>query len=321
MFVYNTALPYDWGSLDIRSKHEYLLSNAKKYNTIFIGSSKTHNQIVPDLFDKKARENNLNISSFNFGTSGLLPLESVYIYKNLLEQDSLFFDNVFLEINWIETINYENLNQIRSYYWLTPENYFNSMHSLFTSSVPLANGLWGSFHYSVDFIENMLNVGKVQEYLRIKDDTMSHFMAKSNSYDALQGFEPLPKKMGESEYNAFNEVIHSGKSAALNIEVLKAKRPSSGFVQVLQEVVDLSRRKGIKLYFLVPLQWRYFQYEEIIPAIYKINDVDRLILFDADKYKSIYVTENFADPNHLNEKGAISYTQAVFDLFKSRLKH
>jgi len=41
-----------------------------------------------------------------------------------------------------------------------------------------------------------------------------------------------------------------------------------------------------------------------------------ICLFDIEKYKDIYTPEHFADPNHLNLKGAELYTEQLFKLFK-----
>ena len=316
--LYKNLLPYYWGSLDIVCKREYLIKNKGKYNTVFIGSSKTHNQVVPELFDRRACENKLDIRSYNFGVSGLLPLESLHIYRNLLEKDNLSFKYVFLELDWIETINYENLNQVRSSYWLTPDNYSKSVHSIVTSSVPLKRSLWGYFHYSVDFIENTLNIGKVQEFIKLRSDSSAQMWVASDSNRVFKGYTPLMNTMNKTEFGQFDEVISSANETVKNEGTLKNNKPSAGYLKALQDIITLSNSKGIHLYFVVPLQWKYFQYQEVLPIINNIRGAGIICLFDAEKYKSVYQPENFADPNHLNYKGAPLYTEELFKLFKSQ---
>jgi hypothetical protein len=317
-FVYKRLLPYYWGSTDIADKRSYLLQNRAQYNTLFLGSSKTHNQIIPELFDKEAKKVGLALRSYNYGISGLTSLEALHIYENLLLKDSLKFKYAFVELDWISTINYENLNVARSYYWLDHKNYATSVKSIVSSSVPLTRRAWGLFHYTLDFSENMLNVGKVQEYIKLKDHLNKRTFSPTDSIALFHGFTPLEEKMQPTEEDLYNEVITAAKASVKNFHSLSATSLSEPFLNRLKEIQAISEKRGINLYFVVPMQWKYYQYRELVPVINAVGLSKVICLFDVDKYQHVYQQEYFADPNHLNAKGAEYYTTQLFENFKSQ---
>lgn len=315
VFVYEKKLPYYWANLDAALKRQYLINNKTKFNTIFIGSSKTHNQIVPEIFDEKSKENNLAIHSYNFGVSGMTPLESFHIYENLLNEDSLNFKNVFLELDWIASLDYTNLNVSRNYYWLNTNNYLCSVKSLSSSSIPKYRLLWGWFHYSLDYFENFINLGRVQSYLDFKHSSDSLSYSPDDSNAIAKGYIPLETNLHYTEKNLYNEVTSSSRECIKNFNQLEVRKPSLPFLKKLQDLIWMSKKRGVTLYFIIPLQWKYYQYQEIIPIISHLKGAEVICMFDVDKYKEVYKVENFADPNHLNSKGAKLYTEEVFKVF------
>ena len=316
--LYKRLLPYYWGSNEIADKREYLIRNKSTYNTIFIGSSKTHYQIIPKLFDKKAKENNFDISSYNFGIDGLIPMESLYIYENLLLHDSLPLKYAFIELDWIGTVKFKNLNAIRSFYWLQTDNYWSNIHSLVNSSVPLQMRAWGLLQNSFNYTENIINVGKIQEYLDFKKHANQHIISKTDSNSIYNGFLPLTNKINfKNEHLLFKEVVSSARASTENYNTLKNQKLSEPFLDRLNEIISISQKKGITLCFVVPLQWKYYQYKELIPVINAIKGAKVICLFDIDKYKGIYSPDHFFDPDHLNFEGAKLYTELLFKLFKS----
>lgn len=316
--VYKRLLPYYWGSNEIADKREYLVRNKSTYNTIFIGSSKTHYQIIPKLFDEKAKENNLDIRSYNFGIDGLIPMESLYIYENLLLQDSLPLKYAFIELDWIGTVKFKNLNAIRSFYWLQTSNYSSNIHSLINSSVPLQIRGWGLLQNSFNYAENIINVGKIQEYIDFKKHADQQIFSKTDSNSIYNGFLPLTNKINSKDEHAlFKEVVSSAKTGVANYSTLKNQKLSAPFLNRLKEIVSISKKKGITVYFVVPLQWKYYQYKELIPVINAIKEAKVICVFDIEKHKDIYSPDHFFDPNHLNYEGAKLYTELLFKLFKS----
>ncbi|GEO11246.1 hypothetical protein [Segetibacter aerophilus] len=313
--IYTRLLPYSWGSNELLDKREFLRRNAAKYNSLFIGSSKTHNQIHPQIFDEKARENGLDIRSYNCGVGGLTPLESLHIYENLLLHDSLSFKYVFIELDWIATIKVENLNSVRSFYWLTPRNYNFSISSILNSTVPIMRSAWGLFHYSLNYGENLMNIGKVHEYFKYKNFVANQKFLPSDSNIMYNGYIPMSHKMNSTEYSLYSEVVGSARLAVRNYPDLVDQHLSQPYLDRLQHIISISKQRGIITFFIVPLQWKYYQYEQLIPIINKIKGARTICLFDIDRYANIYQVDNFADPNHLNEKGAKLYTEEIFNQF------
>ena len=321
--IYKRLLPYYWGNDEISDKRQYLLKNKDAYNTIFIGSSKTRYQIIPDLFDERAKEDNIGTRSYNFGVQGLLPLESLHIYENLLLQDSLHLKYAFIELDWIGTVNLANLNVARTFYWLNSTNYLRSVGSIVNSSMPPLRRAWGIFHFSTDYTENVMNVGKVQEYIKFREHLDKQTYSKTDSNVVYDGFIPLKTNTRKAASSLYKEVFSSAKMGVENFNTLKNKRVSDPFLKRLREIIALSRQKGVTPYFVVPLQWKYYQYKELIPVINAIEGEGAKVisLYDIEKYKDVYKREHFADPNHLNAAGAGLYTEELFRSFKSQNSH
>ena len=70
-------VPYSWGNPGFEIKRTYLKENSYKYNTVFLGSSKTYRQIIPKYFDEYLEE--FDISSFNMGYAGTLNPECFFL--------------------------------------------------------------------------------------------------------------------------------------------------------------------------------------------------------------------------------------------------
>src|SRR5262245_19025913 len=71
-FFYDKKLPYYWGNKFTLNKRNFLVNRKNEFNTLFIGSSKTHYQVNPQLFDSLVngpeRDTMLApVRSYNFG--------------------------------------------------------------------------------------------------------------------------------------------------------------------------------------------------------------------------------------------------------------
>lgn len=315
--VYPRLLPYYWGSEELADKQEYLTKSPTDFNTIFLGSSKTHNQIDVMLFDSLAEQSNLGLRSYNFGVGGLTPPESLHIYENLLTRDSLQIKNCFIELDWIATIRYENLNAVRSFYWLNPENYTSTISAIHHSQMPFARRAWGLFHYSLDFVENQMNIGKVDETIRFSRSRSKRVFSAADSNIVYNGYIPMKDTIRQSEDALLQEVVDAAKYGLDNFESGTNRKASAPYLQRLLDVIALSRQRGVNIYFVVPMQWKIYQYQELIPVIKSLSAYAPVFsMFGSEKFPAVYKRSHFSDPNHLNETGAKLYTSALFEMYQ-----
>ena len=181
--------------------------------------------------------------------------------------------------------------------------------------------MWGYFHYSLDFLENTLNVGKVQEYLKFEELQNNQKFDVTDTNSLFHGYMPLSDTINNIPAKQFNDVISDANTSTENFKFLINNKPSKPFVNKLQEIIDISKKKGIQVYFIIPQQWKLYQYKEILAASNNITGAEIIYLFDPIKFKKVYTQSNFADPNHLNFNGALLYTEEIFNSFLNKNKN
>ncbi len=315
LFFYNGKLPYYWGSKEIMDKRNYLIKNNSKFNTLFIGSSKTHYQIMPVLFDSLVNNScKCGIHSFNFGIDGMLPPESFYIYKSLLENDSLSIKNIFIELDFIESASTRNLSAWRSYYWLNNETYHEYTSSYLDSKYGLSLKVWNMAVLNYWAIENIYNIGKFNEYVGFKKNVSDGSVYKEKE---TAGFAALshPKLFKPKEISDINDVENSSKTAYSNFAKWTSGSKNEAYLRSLNEIIDLSRKKGIRLIFIFPIQWKLYQYKELFPIMNTIPQNRKISLADYQSHKPLFEINNLNDDAHLNGVGAKIYTTYLANAF------
>lgn len=78
---------------EITPKLEHLRASAGRYDTLFVGTSRTYHQVIPAQFDRIA-----GTRSFNAAANGLFPPEDSYYLERIAETGA-HFRYVFLELN------------------------------------------------------------------------------------------------------------------------------------------------------------------------------------------------------------------------------
>src|ERR1051326_3510557 len=87
---------------NVAAELRYLRKHRDRFDTIFVGSSLTHRDISPAVFDRVTRERGHPTRSFNFGVDGMLLPESSFVLERLLESRPLHLKWVFIEFDEIE---------------------------------------------------------------------------------------------------------------------------------------------------------------------------------------------------------------------------
>lgn len=87
---------------DVSSKLRFFAIHKDEFDTIFVGSSRTHNGVAPSIFDQVLAENGIPSRSFNFGASGLYPPEEFYLLEQILALNPRSLKRLFLEIDDVQ---------------------------------------------------------------------------------------------------------------------------------------------------------------------------------------------------------------------------
>jgi hypothetical protein len=310
---YNKKLPYYWGNINTLNKRNFIVQNKAKFNTLFIGSSKLHYQLNPLVFDSIVNSvdtGKYKIHSYNFGIDAMLPPESIYIYKSLLERDSLSFKTAIIELNFLPNIETTNMFTWRRYYWLNNDTYHDYTSSLLASKFSLPLKAWDLSLLNVLAVQKLYNIGKFNEYVEFKKD---EFLPDTAREVGLSGFRPLhhPKSFSPQELQRILDVKTASITADENYSKWSAEKENKTYAAYLQQVVDLSHKKGIRLIFLFPTQWNVKQYRELFPILDKMPEKDKIVVFNFKDHQPLFDPQNLFDNSHVDSVGARIYTGYV----------
>jgi hypothetical protein len=321
---YNKKLPYYWGNINTLDKRNFIVKNHTKFNTLFIGSSKLHYQLNPVLFDSIVNSVDTGkdkIRSYNFGVDGMMPPESLYIYKSLLEKDSLSFKTAIIELNFLPAIETKNMFTWRRYYWLNKDTYHEYTSSLLASKYSFPLKVWNLSLLDVLAIQKLYNIGKFNEYVEFKKD---EFLPDTSKEATLLGFKPLhhPKSFSAQEIQKMQDVKSASIIADDNYNKWSDESENKIYAAYLNQIVVLSQKKGIRVIFLLPTQWNVKQYRELFPILDNIPERDKILVFNYKDHQPLFDPQNLFDNSHVDSAGARIYTGYVARGFmKIRYKH
>lgn len=317
-FFYDRKLPYYWGNRFTLNKRNFLVQHKADFNTLFIGSSKTHYQVDPLLFDSlvNSSANEFNkVHSYNFGIDGMMPPESFFIYKSLLQRDSLKFKTAIIELNFLETGETKNLFTWRGYYWLNRNTYNEYSSSLLGSRYPFVQKAWNLSLLNVMAIEQFYNMGKFNELVEFHQDQYANDTSKevrTHGFTAL----PHPGKFSQAEDQRIVNIKNASINATDNYNTWSSEKMNAAFNDCLKQIIDLSHQKGIRLIFLFPTQWNVYQYKELFPILNTIPDRNKIVIYQYSQYKTLFEPDHLFDNSHVDSVGARLYTGYVADAFK-----
>ena len=83
-------------------KMRFFAAHKDEFDTIFLGSSRTHSGVSPAVFDGVLAENGIASRTFNFGAKGMYPPENFFIFEQILALKPRSLKRVFLEIDDVQ---------------------------------------------------------------------------------------------------------------------------------------------------------------------------------------------------------------------------
>ena len=315
--------PY-YGERWYSTKLTYFNRNRTHFNTVIFGSSQSYRQINPQKLDYTLGD--YNTSTFNFATAGTGQPEIYFLYEKFLKtikKDTVKY--AVMEISPLKYTDKVNLYTPKNYYWHTLANLIYSIKYTLSSNYSLLNKLKYIKLYTHSYLLKLIKSFRfLFESGPIEDP---YFLGKN-----IDGFLPLEKEMQDHpEYIALkkrhNILINKPDSLKDIVKLIKQyflkkdHKENLNIVHLkrLLYLIDISEKKGIHLFFLIPPRWRGL--DELL-AIKEQLPFNHLIeLADPQKYPELYAVENHFDIGHLNMKGAGIYTEYLGREMIARLNH
>src|SRR5688572_32965818 len=83
----------------VTPKLTWLAAHADDFDVLFLGSSRTYRQVIPELFDKLMAEAGHPLKAYNLGIDGMRPPEDTYILEKVLSNRTKPLRWVIVESN------------------------------------------------------------------------------------------------------------------------------------------------------------------------------------------------------------------------------
>lgn len=288
----------------VGERFRYFADHRDEYDTVFIGSSRFRHQLIPEVFEARAKEGGLDVQAFNLGYSGMWPPESYYYLRQILALKPAHLKWVVIEL-----MDYrfgpvdEDKPTERMVYWHDRTHTTMAWRLVAETQWPLAKKVDHYARHTRLFLQNFMHIGQGLEWLAWKDAPSKKKKPRWARRDGYEAQEESPWSEGSKA--AFARQVESAQ-ASLMPQVL---RP--GFAADLREIVAEVRRAGVEPLLVIP--------PTVIPAeniqIGVPEDVPLLAFSRPDEYPELYQPETHYDPGHLNEKGAVEFSRLVAERF------
>lgn len=299
----------------VTPKLEWMQEHGDEYDTLFLGTSRTFRQIIPEIFEQEMAAGGVPLRAFNLGVDGMRPPEDTYVLEKALALRTKPVRLVLVECNPIRlTQREDDRDSVRAVYWHDWTRMVTLYRRAFLSDTKKRN--WKTRYRRIsrewpDFKEhtkywfwNNSNLGRGHEVLF---DWLGLSIQKPLGADLgtrLDGFRPgrdggITDPAQKADYEA--------KLAAL---LAKPPRPDLGDPVSREELrvkARLVEKAGGRMILVVP------------PVVGELNltltgdeQMPPILNFSNPKeYPELFLPENRADSGHTNAAGALLYTRLI----------
>jgi ribosomal protein S15P/S13E len=313
----------------VRSKLVHFEAHRNDFDTLFIGTSRIHYQVIPALFDEKAAAAGMPTTSFNAGIAALRPPEDSYFLDRLLAARPGKLRWVFIEINSIRTdIARDHKGTMRAQYWhdwprlwlmwqrvtaLKPTEKRRSPAKVWRElREPLAD-----FPQHLDlFAREMSNLGR-------GDFLTRQLLYKPAPWDPAQGGHLGDDLRGWTETSRGEEMTPENQARFEQERAARLVKPSvrdtsdPASQRALEEMIEKIERLGATPVLIVaPVTAK----KVFVPRPERAQRTIVLDFSDPARFPELYENRNRLDTDHLNTAGAKVFTRLVVEHWLAALK-
>lgn len=284
-------LPYYWGNVGLEIKMDHIQKH--KYNTYFIGSSRTAEHIDPRLFDSLTHNAG---NSFNLGLPGFQAPESYKFLENFLtKEEHLLTKTIFLELAEMRSIDQNKFHVRGQYFW--DLDYYEMTASDHFSRFDIT----GVTNITLNYLTKITKIGLIKPMIIQDKLTEEQDLLLSDAMQFREGFyiPPNPKTIDTERLNDLRQKANS------YYEKTNLNNYSEQHLQKLVELTRLAEEKGIELFFILPPRLKM----NMLPLFTQLPNT--LDLCNPILYPQLYSEEYSRDEYHLNELGAKEMTSIL----------
>lgn len=299
----------------VSPKLAWMKQHGDEFDVLFLGSSRTYRQIIPELFDQLMAEAGHPTRSFNLGIDGMRPPEDTYVLDQVLRHRSKPLRWVFVECNPLRlSLRDEDRGTLRAAYWHDWKRFATLFERAFLADEKKRNWrdrskqiyeVWPDFYEHAEYwFQNATQTGR--GHLAIEEWLLKGGPRALPLYDLgtrRDGYKPSesPEHMNAQQLAAYHQ----------ELEEMRAKPPRKDFAdRISQEELRAKQRliegAGAKMVLLIPpfTSSRYFHPRPEGGALF-------LDFANPEKFPQLFAPEHHSDSGHVNRAGSEIYTREI----------
>jgi hypothetical protein len=275
----------------------------KRYDTIFLGSSRVRSGIAPAVFDAEMAARGWPTRSYNFGVDALTFPELSFVFDCIAAQKPKGLRRVFVEVNPVR--------------WNLPELEGGTLRAVY----------WHTLHYTAVACEAALSDGQKPPNWRETPGILAeHLSLLCAIYGNLgRGFLSFRERAGRKQcplgadgtgYYPVAQQMNEAEEAELLMKIREAgpreTRPPLENPVLAEEVARLDekiRRRGYEAYFIIApgVMMRRIDIAQDAKAAAPVTfEFD-----DAARFPELYDPGHRYDVQHLNAAGSVVFTKLL----------
>lgn len=305
----------------VTQKLEYFAKHKDEYNLIFLGSSRTYQQIMPSVFDKSMLDSGYSIKSFNMGMTALKIPEFYFYLQKILKLNPANLQWIFFE--FIDDLNvpYENLNTTRVIAWHTPKQTLWTCQKILKIDLNPLKKIEYIHNNIIPLLYNLLNAGKAANLIRdfigfpekIALDKVSPIGPLKDGHVPSESLEGRVKRRIE----VFLKNLDNYQKSLDYLKNINSQPLTESQELILEEIITLIKNSGYTPVLLKP--------PSISAEAYLIREIPQknLQVFkfnDPIKFPKFYEINTRFDSDHMTHKGSQIYTKLLAKKFASYLE-
>lgn len=304
----------------VTPKLSHLAAQADSYDVLFLGSSRTYRQILPEIFDHVMSEGGYPMRAFNLGVDGMRPPEDTYVLEKALALRNKPLRFVFVESNALRrALPGEDQDTLRAIYWHDWKRLTALFRRAFLADEKKRNwrdrlgeiskAMPDFSEHAEHWLENSTQLGRgntlLEEWFRrgrIVPLTFDDVGPRLDGYDPFHKAKP----MNSGEIAAYDQIIAEMRSRPPRADY--AEWVSQAEVQEKRRLIE--RAGGQMILIIPPYGGSKMFYPRPGPDAPPVLDFS-----DPDRYPKLFAVEHRQDRGHTNIEGSKLYTRALAQAF------
>ncbi|WP_448570555.1 hypothetical protein [Trichothermofontia sp.] len=313
------AIPHDIE--EVSEKLAYFSHHKDTYDVIFIGSSRTHRQIMPVVFDQVLKSQGYRVRSFNLGIGGSYLPETYFYIRQVLAMRPKKLKWIFVEYTDKLDAREENVRATREVHWHTLGETWHISQVIFRSNHDWWDKLVMTFDHLHSYVYGLIRNGKGAAFIQNhligyhNDDREHKISLLGRHKDGYISYDEDPDRYVKMRRKKFLRKLNQYHQ---DVQKLITRRQQSESYQpfkpeFLGSMVARIQNHGIEPIFIVPPSLH--TYKDLIQS-HRQHYVPTLFIFnDPQLFPHLYAVENRFDDEHLNQRGSEAFTHLLAQAF------